>query len=55
MRKYKYVGDQEGVELVKDRVSYRANEDGVFEVPFEIHRDDFEPVEKPAKTTKEKS
>lgn len=54
MRRYTYTGKTEGVELRHKRVSYRANEDGIFEVPFEIERDDFEEIV-PEKPTKEKS
>lgn len=55
MRRYKYTGKTAGVELRRDRQSYVADQDGVFEVPFEISSCDFEEiVEKPAKPGKEK-
>lgn len=44
MRRYKYTGKSEGVELRHERESFVANEDGIFEVPFEIERDDFEEI-----------
>lgn len=54
MRRYTYTGKTEGVELRHERVSYCANEDGVFEVPFEIERDDFEEIVTEKAKAKEK-
>lgn len=49
--RYKYVGDQEGVELRHRGQSFVFKKGATDSVPFEIDRDDFELV----KTTKEKA